>query len=212
MGERGPVAWLFPGQGSQQVGMGQAQAAADPSVAAFFRDADAAAGFPLTRAIAEGPEDVLAQTPVQQPAIVATSVAMLRALIAADLLPQPDFVAGHSLGEYSALIAAGALDPLDAIRLVRRRGELMQEHGSGAMAAVLGLPQESVAEVAADAGAEVANVNAPDQITVSGPAPSAPPFIRRSWPPSSMDCDPSSPRPPSRQRAFRWLRTSMRAS
>lgn len=162
------VAWLFPGQGSQKVGMGQDLAATDPVIAGWFRAVDEAAGFALTDIIANGPDDALAQTPNQQPAIVATSVAWLRSLSAKNLLPEPAFVAGHSLGEYSALVAAGSLDALDAVRLVRRRGELMQEHGAGAMAAVLGLAPEIVAEAATEAGAEVANFNAPDQTTVSG--------------------------------------------
>jgi [acyl-carrier-protein] S-malonyltransferase len=168
VGDGAPVAWLFPGQGSQKVGMGRSLAAADPTAVTFFRDADRAARFPMTQTIASGPERILAQTPVQQPAIVATSIAMLRALTALDRLPPAAYVAGHSLGEYSALVAAGALDPFDAIRLVRCRGELMQEHGAGAMAAVIGLPAAAVAEAAAAAGAEVANFNAPDQTTVAG--------------------------------------------
>ncbi|HEU5430500.1 MAG TPA: ACP S-malonyltransferase, partial [Thermomicrobiales bacterium] len=127
-----------------------------------------AVAAPLSMMIAEGPDDALVQTPNQQPAIVAVSVAWLRALEMRQLLPEPAFVAGHSLGEYSALAAVGALDPLDAVRLVRRRGELMQEHGAGAMAAVIGLPAAVVAEIAAEAGAEVANYNAPEQTTVSG--------------------------------------------
>ena len=164
------VAWLFPGQGSQKVGMGQHPATADPAIAAWFREADEAAGFAMTDLIANGPDEALAQTPNQQPAIVATSVAWLRALTAKDLLPEPAFVAGHSLGEYSALVAAGSLDALDAVRLVRRRGELMQKHGAGAMAAVLGLAPDIVSAVAQEARAEVANYNAPDQTTVSGTA------------------------------------------
>ncbi len=165
---RTAVAWLFPGQGSQKVGMGQDLAATDPAIAGWFRDADEAAGFALTGLIANGPDEALAQTPNQQPAIVATSVAWLRALSGRNLLPEPAFVAGHSLGEYSALVAAGSLDARDAVRLVRRRGELMQEHGAGAMAAILGMAPEAVAEAAQTAGAEVANFNAPDQTTVSG--------------------------------------------
>ena len=162
------VAWVFPGQGSQKVGMAQALAAADPATAQFLRQVDDALGYDLSEVIARGPDDALQQTPNQQPAVVAVSVAYLWALDEQRLLPQPDFVAGHSLGEYSALVAAGALGALDAVRLVRRRGELMQAHGAGAMAAVLGMPPAAVAEVAAEAGAEVANFNAPDQTTVSG--------------------------------------------
>ena len=166
----GNVGWVFPGQGSQRVGMGRALAEADAGAAAVFAEADRALGFGLSEIIFEGPDDRLQQTPNQQPAILATSVAYLVALRSRGLLPEPSFVAGHSLGEYAALVAAEALELADALRLVRRRGELMQEHGAGAMAAVIGLPAAEVAAVAAEAGAEVANFNAPDQTTVSGRA------------------------------------------
>jgi [acyl-carrier-protein] S-malonyltransferase len=164
----GRVAWIFPGQGSQRAGMARALLAAEPSLADWFAEVDAAVGAPLFDVIEHGPEEALVQTPNQQPAIVAVSLAWLRFLEARQLLPEPAFVAGHSLGEYSALAAVGALDPLDAVRLVRRRGELMQEHGAGAMAAIIGVPAEAVAAIAAEAGAEVANFNAPEQTTVSG--------------------------------------------
>jgi [acyl-carrier-protein] S-malonyltransferase len=167
---RGKVAWVFPGQGSQRVGMGRDLVEHDPEIAALFALADATLGFPLSKIIFNGPDEELQQTPVQQPAILLTSVAYLRALQKRDLLPEADFVAGHSLGEYAALVAAGALEFADALRLVRRRGELMQEHGAGAMAAILGMPADQVADVAREAGVEVANYNAPDQTTVSGRA------------------------------------------
>jgi len=170
MVDSGRIAWVFPGQGSQRVGMGRALADGDPDIAALCAEADATLGFDLTRIIFEGPEDALQQTPVQQPAILLTSVAYWRALQSLDLLPQADFVAGHSLGEYAALVAAGALDFAAALRLVRRRGELMQEHGAGGMAAILGLSPAEVAAIAREVGAEVANFNAPDQTTVSGRA------------------------------------------
>ena len=143
---------------------------ADPDIGALYASADDILGFPLSKLICEGPDEALQATPVQQPAILLTSIAYLRALRKRGLLPDADFVAGHSLGEYSAMVAAGSLDFADALRLVRRRGELMEEHGAGAMAAILGATAEAVAAVAQDAGVEVANYNAPDQTTVSGRA------------------------------------------
>lgn len=132
------VAWVFPGQGSQRVGMGQELAASDPEIAALYEQADVALGFALSDVIFNGPDEALQQTPVQQPAILLTSIAYLIALKKRGVLPDADYVAGHSLGEYSALVAAGALSLEDGLQLVRRRGELMQEFGAGAMAAVLG--------------------------------------------------------------------------
>jgi [acyl-carrier-protein] S-malonyltransferase len=161
------TAWVFPGQGSQRVGMGR-DLCADPEIGALYASADDILGFPLSELIFEGPDEALQATPVQQPAILLTSIAYLRALRKRGLLPDADFVAGHSLGEYAAMVVAGSLDFSDALRLVRRRGELMEEHGAGAMAAILGLTPEDVAAVAHDAGVEVANYNAPDQTTVSG--------------------------------------------
>lgn len=162
------VAWVFPGQGSQRVGMGRDLAAADPEIAGLFEQADDVLGFPLSDVIFNGPDDALQQTPVQQPAILLTSIAYLIALKKRGLLPDADYVAGHSLGEYSALVASGAISLEDGLQLVRRRGELMQQFGAGAMAAILGMTSAAVAEVARDSAVDVANFNAPDQTTVSG--------------------------------------------
>jgi [acyl-carrier-protein] S-malonyltransferase len=148
--------------------MGRDLAEGDPEIAALFAAADESLGFPLSEIIFRGPDEALQQTPVQQPAILLTSIAYFTAMRKRGLLPDTDFVAGHSLGEYAALVAAEALSREDALRLVRRRGELMQKHGAGAMAAILGMPPDEVAAIAAEAGAEVANYNAPDQTTVSG--------------------------------------------
>lgn len=148
--------------------MGRELAQLDPEVATLYAAADDLLGFPLSEIIFAGLEAALQETPVQQPAILLTSIAYLRALRTRGLLPDADYVAGHSLGEYAAMVAAGSLDFEDALRLVRRRGELMQEHGAGAMAAILGLAAEDVATIAREAGAEVANFNAPAQTTVSG--------------------------------------------
>lgn len=165
------AAWVFPGQGSQYAGMGKMLVDADPDTRTLFDATDAALGFPLSRLIFEGDEGALRATPVQQPAIVAVSVAYLDVLCTHGQLPPPAYVAGHSLGEYSALVAADALDALDAIRLVRQRGELMQEYGAGSMAALIGLDEAAVEAIAQEAHVEIANYNAPGQITVSGRTP-----------------------------------------
>lgn len=172
------VAYVFPGQGSQRVGMGRALASAFAEARAVFEEADDTLGFGLSTLCFEGPEDELQLTANTQPAIVAASVAALRCYRAKGLETEaPDFVAGHSLGEYSALVAAGALQLGDALRLVRARGEAMQKAvpvGAGAMAAVLGLSVEETAEVAAEASGEtggvcqLANLNAPGQIVIAG--------------------------------------------
>jgi [acyl-carrier-protein] S-malonyltransferase len=148
--------------------MGRELAQLDPEIATLYAAADDMLGFPLSEIIFDGPEAALQETPVQQPAILLTSIAYLRVLRNRGLLPDADYVAGHSLGEYSAMVAAGSLDFADALRLVRRRGELMQEHGAGAMTAILGLAPGDVAAIARDAGAEVANFNTPVQTAVSG--------------------------------------------
>lgn len=179
----GRIAFIFPGQGSQSVGMGAALAAASPAAAAVFAEADAALGEALSRLAWEGPAEQLDRTEQAQPALVATSIAILAGLrerwSAEDLpVPEPAFLAGHSMGQYSALVAAGSLGLADAVRLVRERGRLMQASGQGrdgAMAALIGLPEEHLAELlgrASGAGVlTVANRNAPGQIVVSGERP-----------------------------------------
>ena len=167
------TAWIFPGQGSQRVGMGRAWAERFPAARAAFEEAGEALGIDLAALCWRGPEEELQLTANTQPAILAVSVAIARALASLGFAPQA--VAGHSLGEYSAHVAAGTLSLADAVRLVRRRGELMQEAvpvGVGAMAAVIGLDAaEAAALAAAAAGDEVcavANFNSPEQAVLSG--------------------------------------------
>lgn len=171
------IAFLFPGQGSQSVGMGKSLAEAFPEARAVFDEADAALGEPLSRLCFEGPEEALKLTANTQPTILTVSVAAYRVLEARGM--RPAFVAGHSLGEYSALVAAGALDFADAVRAVRRRGTFMQEavpEGVGAMAAVMGLDPALVAEACAEAAAATgevvspANFNSPEQTVIAGTA------------------------------------------
>ncbi len=172
------TALIFPGQGAQAVGMGQALFAAEPAARAIFEEVDEALGQPLSRLIFEGPDERLRLTENAQPALMATSLAALRALEARSgrkLAELCSCVAGHSLGEYSALAAAGSLAVGDAARLLRLRGQAMQAAvgvGEGAMAAILGLELEAVEEVAAAASVigvcDVANDNAPGQVVVSG--------------------------------------------
>lgn len=175
----GALVLVFPGQGSQKVGMGRAWADDSAAARRTFDEADEVLGEPLSRLIWEGPEDELTLTANTQPAILTVSTAIHRALGERGVALSPVAVAGHSLGEYSALVAAGALDFAAALALVRRRGELMQRAvppGSGAMAAVLGLDREAVAAVAADATAAgdglvtLANDNSPGQTVIAGDA------------------------------------------
>jgi [acyl-carrier-protein] S-malonyltransferase len=173
-------AFVFPGQGSQSVGMGRALAAASPAAAAIFADADAALGEPISRLAFEGPAELLDRTENAQPALLATSIAYLAALrerrrAAGTELEAPAFAAGHSMGQYSALVAAEVISLADGVRLVRERGRLMQASGAGrdgAMAAILGLDDGRIPELVA-AGSRhgifgVANRNAPGQVVVSG--------------------------------------------
>ena len=167
------IAFIFPGQGSQRVGMGQAFAAAEPIVRDTFAEADAALGAPLSRLCFDGPESELTLTENTQPAILTVSVAIARVLEARGW--RPDFYAGHSLGEYSAHVAAGTFGFADAVRTVRNRGRYMQEAvpvGAGAMAAIIGLDGDAVAAACAEAAdGEVvspANLNAPGQVVIAG--------------------------------------------
>jgi len=171
-------ALIFPGQGAQVVGMGGDFREASPAARAVFEEADEALGFALSRVIFEGPEEELRKTAVTQPAILATGIAILRAIEAErGIRFAPICSAGHSLGEYTALVAAGALSLRDGVRLVHLRGRLMQEAvplGEGAMAAILGLDREAVEAVCREAArervVEAANDNAPGQIVISGHA------------------------------------------
>jgi len=165
------IAFLFPGQGSQTTGMGAALAAAWPAAANVFQQADEILGLPLSELCFEGPDRELTPTEIAQPALLTCSWAALQ--VAAEALGEPAMVAGHSLGEYTALLAAGALDFPTALRLVRRRGELMRDAAAarpGAMAAILKLDDEVVAKLCDEADGVVvpANFNSPGQVVVSG--------------------------------------------
>src|SRR5579875_959202 len=171
------VGFLFPGQGSQKVGMGADLAREFPAARRVFEEADEALGFALSRLCFEGPEDDLRLTANTQPATLATSIAALRAF-ESECPIRPVLAAGHSLGEYSALVAAGALSLADAVRAVRERGRLMQEAcppGQGSMAALIGLDLDAVNALCAEASINgeivvAANLNAPGQIVISGHA------------------------------------------
>jgi [acyl-carrier-protein] S-malonyltransferase len=174
------IAFVFPGQGSQSVGMGKALAESSPAAAEVFAQADAALGEPISRLAFDGPSEQLDLTVNAQPAIVAASVAFLAALNerwAAEGIPapKPSFIAGHSLGQYSAMVAAGVISLGDAVRLVRERGKQMQASGqgrSGAMAAIIGLDDARIPELLAlgepHGSVTVANRNSPGQIVISG--------------------------------------------
>lgn len=168
------TAWVFPGQGSQFVGMARDLAEKFSSARLTLQAADAVLGFELSKLMFEGPEAELTDTLNAQPALVAHSIAALAALQQAshNSLSEPALCAGHSLGEYSALIAAGALDFADGIKLVRARGQAMKRAGiarPGAMAAILGLDDATIQNICGEAGAvQVANYNAPGQIVISG--------------------------------------------
>jgi [acyl-carrier-protein] S-malonyltransferase len=167
------IAFLFPGQGSQVVGMGKDFAENYAVARQTFEEADEALGYKLSQVCFEGPEEKLKLTEITQPAILTASVAAARVLQEKGL--KPDFVAGHSLGEYSAHVAAGTLTFADAVRTVRNRGRYMQEAvpvGVGAMAAILGMPIAKVGEIAEEAAqgevCQIGNINSPEQIVLSG--------------------------------------------
>jgi [acyl-carrier-protein] S-malonyltransferase len=169
------IAFLFPGQGSQAVGMGKELASNYAVARRTFEEADEALGYKLSEVCFEGPEEKLKLTEITQPAILTASVAAWRVLQEKGL--KADFVAGHSLGEYSAHVAAGTLSFADAVRTVRNRGKYMQEAvpvGVGAMAAILGIPIDRVSEIAKEAAqgevCQVGNINSPEQIVISGHA------------------------------------------
>jgi [acyl-carrier-protein] S-malonyltransferase len=169
------IAFLFPGQGSQAVGMGRELQEKFPAARAVFEEADSALGFPLSKLCFEGPEEQLKLTEHTQPAILTVSVAASRVLAGHGITAA--FAAGHSLGEYSAHVIAGTLSFSDAVKTVRNRGRYMQQAvpaGQGAMAAILALPAEKISELCAQAAAETssvvsaANLNSPDQTVISG--------------------------------------------
>lgn len=171
--KKAKVAYVFPGQGSQTVGMGLDLYEKYPSARDVFNEVDSTLGFSLSRLCFEGPEDELTKTINVQPAVLTVSIACLKAAeeVSGSSLPFPDVVAGHSLGEYTALVVAEVLSLSEAVRLVRERGRLMHEAGRakpGGMVAVLGLDEEAVREVCLTTDTEVSNINCPGQLVVSG--------------------------------------------
>ncbi len=165
------IAYVFPGQGSQAIGMGFDLYQSSPQARQVFEEADQALQFPLSRLCFEGPEEELRETVNAQPAILTVSIAYLKITSEVNGTIKPVFVTGHSIGEYTALVAANVLAFADAVRLVRERGRLMQEAGKikpGGMAAVIGLDETSVEEICFETGAQIANINCPGQTVVSG--------------------------------------------
>jgi [acyl-carrier-protein] S-malonyltransferase len=181
----GKIAFVFPGQGAQSVGMGQDVYEKHPEAKRIFDQADEVLGFSLTSTIFQGPESELKKTIHTQPALLTTSVALYEVFKKLDV--RADYVAGHSLGEYSALVVAGVLSLEDAVRTVRARGEFMEQAvpgGTGAMAAVLGADRTPLDELcraitAAGTAVEMANVNCPGQIVVSGSAAGVAAIVER---------------------------------
>ncbi len=175
-GPESRVAWVFPGQGSQTVGMGKALYDSNPGVKALYDQADKTLGYSISMLCFEGPADALQQTNNAQPALLTTEIAHLTALRSRypGEFDRASFAAGHSLGEYAALVAAHALAFEDAVKLVAERGRLMQGVGTtlgrpSGMAAVLSLDDEALAEICQIAGVDIANLNAPGQVVISGP-------------------------------------------
>lgn len=167
------TAYVFPGQGAQRVGMGLDLFNEFPSARRVFQQIDEALGFPLSQLCFEGPAEKLKQTVNAQPAVFAVSIACLEAAreCLGAAFPSPSRVAGHSLGEYTALVAGGALGLVEGARLVRERGRLMQQAGEkepGGMTAVLGMDFAVLEGVCRDAGVEIANLNCPGQVVISG--------------------------------------------
>lgn len=173
-GARSTLAYIFPGQGSQSAGMGKDLWESSPAARSIFEEADEVLGYSLSGLCFEGPDERLRQTSHAQPALLTTSVATLAAMAEARgerSVPEPLFVAGHSVGEYAALVASGALPLGDALRLVQQRGRLMHEAGQvreGSMAAILGLDLALVEQLCQQTGAEIGNINCEGQIVISG--------------------------------------------
>jgi [acyl-carrier-protein] S-malonyltransferase len=173
MADTPAIAYIFPGQGSQKVGMGRDLYSKYPSAKEVFDQADTALGFPLSQLCFQGPEEELLKTVNVQPAILITSIACLRAIHEAnhDNFLSARYVAGHSLGEYTALVATNVLSLSDAVKLVRERGRLMYEAGlrnPGGMLAIIGLDEETVKSICFESKTEISNVNCPNQIVISG--------------------------------------------
>jgi [acyl-carrier-protein] S-malonyltransferase len=170
---KGKVAYLFPGQGSQWVGMGSKLYQRSPRARKVFDEADETLGFSLSKLCFEGPADKLAQTVYAQPAIMTTSIASLEASTESgeSLAQPPAFLAGHSLGQYTALVAARVIDFKEAIRLVFERGQLMQEAGQkrlGTMIAIIGLDLDSLEKISQETDTRISNINCPGQVVLSG--------------------------------------------
>ena len=173
MSRKGKMAFLFPGQGSQWVGMGYKLYQSSPKARKVFDEADETVGFKLSKLCFEGPEEKLRETIYAQPAIMATSIASLEAATESDgsFAQPPTFVAGHSLGQYTALVAAKVVDFTEAISLVFERGQLMQEVGKkrrGKMVAILGLDVDSLESISQETDTQISNINCPGQIVLSG--------------------------------------------